>query len=58
MYLSMFAIDLFLYGCRIHYAVLPLLWEVRMMEMLVLHCICPAETYGDRQTEHKERKED
>lgn len=54
----MFAIDLFLYGCRIHYAVLPLLWEVRMMEMLVLHCICPAETYGDRQTEHKERKED
>lgn len=25
-------------------------------EPLVLHCLCPAETDGDRQTEHKDRK--
>lgn len=28
------------------------------LEMLVLHCICPAETDRDRQTEHKQRQKD
>lgn len=49
----MFAIDLFLYGCRIHYVVFPLLWEVKIG---VLHCICPAETDRDRQSTNKDRR--
>lgn len=37
----MFAIDLFLYGCRIHYVVLPLLWEVKIEDVSVaLHMPC------------------
>lgn len=48
MYLSMFAIDLFLYGCRIPYVVLFLCFEKSRFEILVLHCKCPAETDRDR----------
>lgn len=56
MYLSMFAIDLFLYGCRIHDVVLFLCFGKSRLEMFVLHCICPAETDGE--TEHKQRQKD
>lgn len=41
MYLSMFAIDLFLYGCGIHYLVFPLLWEVKIgVVSVALHMPC------------------
>lgn len=41
MYLSMFAIDLFLYGCRIHYIVFHLLSEVKIGGVSVaLHMPC------------------
>lgn len=56
MYLSMFAIDLFLYGCRIHYVVFFLCFGKSRLEMLVLHCKCPAETDRDRQSTDKDRR--
>lgn len=56
MYLSMFAIDLFLYECRIHYVVFFLCFGKSGLEMLVLHCICPAETDRDRQSTNKDRR--
>lgn len=41
MYLSMFAIDLFLYGCKIHCVVFPLLSEVMIGDVSVaLHMPC------------------
>lgn len=37
----MFAIDLFLYGCRIHDVVFTLLWEVEIGDVSVaLHMPC------------------
>lgn len=52
----MFAIDLFLYECRIHYVVFFLCFGKSGLEMLVLHCICPAETDRDRQSTNKDRR--
>lgn len=35
MYLSMFAIDLFLYGYRLFFFVYPLLWEIKIEDVSV-----------------------
>lgn len=50
MYLSMFAIDLFLYGCKIPYVVFFFSFALgtSRLEILMLHCNCPAETDQDR----------
>ncbi len=54
MYLSMFAIYFYM---GVEYITLFFLFfEKSRLEMLVLHCICPAETDRDRQSTNKDRR--